>query len=251
MKKILVVGELGEDIFVYGDVKRICPDAPVAVFNPTHRTNNLGMGGNVVENIKSLDETIDVVHWYQSEKITKTRMVETKSNQMLLRVDEGENEVVHPLVFLSPKKNDTITEFNAIIISDYNKGFVTTDMIKRISELHDLVVLDSKKKLDGETIKNVKFIKLNELEYNNNIKLVYENPEKFIITLGSKGCQYNGVLYPSNNPKETIDVSGAGDTFISSFTIKYLETMDIPKSLTYANEMAAIVVSQRGVTTPK
>ena len=251
MKKILVVGEVGKDIFVYGDVKRICPEAPVPVFNPTHQIENVGMGGNVVENIKSLDKTIDVVLWHQTEKIIKTRMVENKSNQMLLRIDEGENDFVHPLVFLSPKKNDTISESDAIIISDYNKGFVTTDIIKRLSELHYLVILDTKKKLDAETIKNVKFIKLNENEYNNNIKLVYENPKKFIITLGSKGCQYDGILYPSVNPKETIDVSGAGDTFISSFTIKYLETMDIPKSLIYANEMAAIVVSQRGVTTPK
>jgi sugar/nucleoside kinase (ribokinase family) len=46
-------------------------------------------------------------------------------------------------------------------------------------------------------------------------------------------------------------VSGAGDTFISSFTLKYLETKNIEKSLQFANEMASIVVSQRGVTTPK
>jgi D-beta-D-heptose 7-phosphate kinase/D-beta-D-heptose 1-phosphate adenosyltransferase len=82
MRKILVVGEVGKDIFVYGDVKRICPEAPVPVFNPTHQSENLGMGGNVVENIKSLDKTIDVVLWHQTEKITKTRMVENKSNQM-------------------------------------------------------------------------------------------------------------------------------------------------------------------------
>lgn len=251
MTKILVIGELGQDVFIYGDVKRVCPEAPVPVFNPTHQTSNLGMSGNVVENLRSLNPNIDLVHWHQPEKITKTRMVESKSNQMLLRIDDGENEPIHPLVFLSPKKNETIKESDAIIISDYNKGFVKKDLIIRISELHNFVILDTKKKLDVETIKKVKFIKLNESEYLNNLKLVHENPEKFIITLGSKGCQYNGVLYPSNNPKETIDVSGAGDTFVASFTVKYLETKDAPTSLKYANEMAAIVVSQRGVTTPK
>lgn len=251
MTKILVIGELGQDVFVYGNVNRICPEAPVPIFNPTHQTTNSGMGGNVVENLKSLNSNIDVVHWHQPEKIIKTRMVESKSNQMLLRIDEGENVEIHPLVFLSPKKNDTIRESDAVIMSDYNKGFIKKELIKRISELHRLVILDTKKKLDSETIKSVKFIKLNESEYINNLKLVHENPEKFIITLGSKGCQYNGVLYPSNNPKETIDVSGAGDTFVASFTVKYLETKDVPTSLKYANEMAAIVVSQRGVTTPK
>lgn len=251
MTKILVIGELGQDVFVYGNVNRICPEAPVPIFNPTHQTTNSGMGGNVVENLKSLNPNIDVVHWHQPEKITKTRMVESKSNQMLLRIDEGENTEIHPLVFLSPKKNETISESDAVIISDYDKGFIKKELIKRISDLHRLVILDTKKKLDIDTIKSVKFIKLNESEYINNLKLVHENPEKFIITLGSKGCQYNGVLYPSNNPKETIDVSGAGDTFVASFTVKYLETKDVPTSLIHANEMAAIVVSQRGVTTPK
>jgi D-beta-D-heptose 7-phosphate kinase/D-beta-D-heptose 1-phosphate adenosyltransferase len=250
MKKILVVGELCEDIFVYGDVKRICPEAPVPVFNPTHRTVNKGMGGNVVENLKSLDSTADIVHWHQETIITKTRMVETKSNQMMLRIDEGENVEIQPMIFLSPKKNSTIKESDVIIISDYDKGFVKNELIKKLSELHPLVVLDTKKKLDIETIKNVKFIKLNEIEYLNNLKLVHENPEKFIITLGPKGCRYNNVDYPSPKPKDTIDVSGAGDTFISSFTLKYLETKNIEKSLQFANEMASIVVSQRGVTTP-
>jgi len=209
------------------------------------------MGGNVVENLKSLDSYADVVHWHQSEVIKKTRMVETKSNQMLLRVDEGEKVSISPMIFISPKKNTTISESDAIIISDYDKGFIKPELIKRISDLHPLVLLDTKKKLDSETIKNVKFIKLNETEYQNNLKLVYENPQKFIITLGSKGCQYNNVIYPSPQPKETIDVSGAGDTFIASFTTKYLKTKDVVESLEFANKMASIVVSQRGVTTPK
>jgi ribokinase len=59
-----------------------------------------------------------------------------------------------------------------------------------------------------------------------------------------------GVVYPSPDPKETIDVSGAGDTFTASFTLKYLETKDVSESIIFANKMASIVVSKRGVTTP-
>jgi sugar/nucleoside kinase (ribokinase family) len=61
---------------------------------------------------------------------------------------------------------------------------------------------------------------------------------------------YQGVVYPSPNPQETIDVSGAGDTFTSSFILKYYQTRDVKTSITYANEMSAIVVSKRGVATP-
>ncbi len=68
--------------------------------------------------------------------------------------------------------------------------------------------------------------------------------------MGSKGAQYMGEIFPSPEPKETIDVSGAGDTFTASFTLKYLETKDVKESIIYANKMASIVVSKRGVTTP-
>jgi sugar/nucleoside kinase (ribokinase family) len=61
---------------------------------------------------------------------------------------------------------------------------------------------------------------------------------------------YQGIVYPSPNPQETIDVSGAGDTFTSSFILKYYETKNVKTSIIYANEMSSIVVSKRGVATP-
>jgi sugar/nucleoside kinase (ribokinase family) len=68
--------------------------------------------------------------------------------------------------------------------------------------------------------------------------------------MGSKGAVYENTSYPTLNPKETIDVSGAGDTFTASFILKYYETKDIPNSIVFANKMSSIVVSKRGVTTP-
>ena len=50
--KITVIGELCEDIFVYGETKRLSPEAPVPVFNPFYTDKNPGMAGNVVENLK-------------------------------------------------------------------------------------------------------------------------------------------------------------------------------------------------------
>jgi ribokinase len=71
-----------------------------------------------------------------------------------------------------------------------------------------------------------------------------------VVTLGMKGAMYNNVNYPSPSPKQTIDVSGAGDTFVASFITKIYETDDISDSIKFANEMASIVVSKRGVATP-
>ena len=250
MKKILVIGELGEDVFVYGQVKRICPEAPVPVFNPVKEVRNPGMAGNVVENLIALDPTADIVHLHQPEKITKTRIVEGKSNQMLVRIDDGELNPILPLLLLSPRNVDTIQESDIIILSDYDKGYLIPEMITKISSMNSLTILDTKKKLTEDVIKNITFVKLNENEYQNNIDLVNQYPEKFLITLGSKGCKHNEVVYPSPRPQETIDVSGAGDTFVASFSVKYLETKDIEKSLIFANEMSSIVVSKKGVSTP-
>ena len=40
MNKVLVIGDSCEDVFIYGDIERICPEAPVPVFTPTHTTKN-------------------------------------------------------------------------------------------------------------------------------------------------------------------------------------------------------------------
>ena len=71
-----------------------------------------------------------------------------------------------------------------------------------------------------------------------------------IITLGDRGASYNDMVYPSPSPKETIDVSGAGDTFTAAFILNYYKTKNVGDSIIYANQMASIVVSKRGVVTP-
>jgi bifunctional ADP-heptose synthase (sugar kinase/adenylyltransferase) len=250
MVKALVIGELGTDRFVYCKITRLCPEAPVPVLNPVEIKENKGMAGNVVENLNALSNDIEVVHWHQSTKIEKTRFVEKKSNQMITRVDDGEIEKCDTLNFLSPRQKKTIDKSDFVIISDYNKGYLDSNIIDEISKLAKLTIMDTKKKLSGSMIMDIDFVKLNETEYQNNKELVDLYPEKFIITLGSEGCMYNHVVYPSSNPKETIDVSGAGDTFTASFILKYHETNDIPTSLKFANDMASIVVSKRGVATP-
>ena len=76
------------------------------------------------------------------------------------------------------------------------------------------------------------------------------DPKNIIVTLGSQGAYYNGELIPQNNPQQTIDVSGAGDTFVAAFAVKFLETLEEKVSIEYANKISSIVVSKRGVVTP-
>lgn len=250
MVKILIIGELCTDVYVYGDVNRLSPEAPIPVINPVRYVRNSGMAGNVYQNIISLVDNSEVIHWSQSEDITKTRYVHEKSNQMLLRVDEGELNPVSPLTFLSDDMLQTIRNSDLIIISDYNKGYLTEEMIIKISEEAKVSLLDTKKKLDANTIKNITFVKLNEIESKYNQELVEKYPEKFILTLGSKGAKYKDRIYPSNKPQETIDVSGAGDSFIASFGLMYLKTSNIERSIEFANDVCSDVVNKRGVSLP-
>ena len=69
---ITVIGELCDDIFVYGETKRLSPEAPVPVFNPIHTETNPGMAGNVVENLKALDKNIVVNFIHQKSSMSKT-----------------------------------------------------------------------------------------------------------------------------------------------------------------------------------
>ena len=83
---ILVIGDSCEDVFIYGDIERISPEAPVPVFKPTHEEKNGGMARNVAENVESLDMHIHTVT--NKNSIIKKRYVENRSGQMVLRVDE-------------------------------------------------------------------------------------------------------------------------------------------------------------------
>lgn len=242
---VLVIGEFCEDVFVYGKTIRLSPEAPVPVFNPIRTIKNSGMAGNVFNNIKSLDNKA-IVHLVRQVGIMrKTRYVDDKSNHMFMRVDEGEE-----FTKLYDKEFD-VSNYDVVIVSDYNKGFLSNEHLIQIGKTcTGISIIDSKRKLTQEIIDVYDFIKVNEHEYHNNNEILHKNLEKVIITLGKEGVCYKQINYPSPSPKETIDVSGAGDTFTASFAIKYFETKVIEMAIEYANYMSAIVVSKRGVVTP-
>jgi len=248
MKKILVIGELCYDVFIYGECKRLSPEAPVPVFTPIDRQVSKGMAGNVVRNIVAITDEYELDCICQDGIIIKTRYVDKGSNHMFLRVDEGEFDAM-PQFVLTDYRKELIKQADAVIVSDYNKGFLTEESLYEIAKLAKKSFLDTKKKLSPETILAYTYVKLNEEEFKKNETNERKLLLKMIATLGSKGAKYMGTLYPVE-AKETIDVSGAGDTFLAAFVIKYLQTQDVDISITFANKMCSTVVSKRGVSTP-
>lgn len=248
---VLVVGESCDDIFIYGDVKRLSPEAPVPVFQKTHNTVNKGMAHNVVNNLQNLGVNTSFIT--NTEAITKTRFIDESYNHMFLRVDDDCKLVKINLSQLPDQTWDVEGErlycIDAVVISDYNKGFLLTEDIEYICNSYSIpIFLDTKKKL-GNWVKNVSYLKINYQEYLNNKTFFEENPdilEKTIITKGKYGCEFNGNIY-STKKVEVKDVVGAGDTFLAGLVFKYIQTNDIDESIKFANICSTNVVQKRGV----
>jgi D-beta-D-heptose 7-phosphate kinase/D-beta-D-heptose 1-phosphate adenosyltransferase len=251
--RVLVIGDSCQDIFVYGDITRISPEAPIPVFVPSHTEDNDGMARNVSHNVEALEMHISTIS--NKNGIVKRRYVDNRSGQMVLRVDEHDyceridKEVLETIRNnkCKPHFND-VTEVDAIIISDYCKGFLEEDDIQFICENNDNVFVDTKKKL-GKWIEFADYIKINELEYKKNHEILSDGFEdKLIVTLGSKGCRWNGKEFLVEEVPVK-DVSGAGDTFLAGLVRGYLDTQDISKAIQFAQKCTTIVVQKHGVAT--
>jgi bifunctional ADP-heptose synthase (sugar kinase/adenylyltransferase) len=241
MNKILVIGDSCLDEYIYCTTDRFCPDAPVPILKPESFVSALGMAGNVVDNLKALDCDGWLVS--NANHIKKTRYVDSRTNHMFIRVDEGEDDVF-PIAKKSLEDID-FDEFDAVIISDYCKGFIDEDTIKYISKQHSLTFLDTKKTL-GDYVDNISFIKINDVEYKyneGNISSYWS--QKMIITRGSRGAEYKGKIYPVKEV-DVRDTSGAGDTFLAGLVSEYLKNKDIVKAIKFANKCATQVVQKKG-----
>ena len=239
--KILVIGETCKDVFNYGKVERLCPEAPVPVFNLLYTTENKGMAGNVVDNLISLGADATLLTNFNWNEISKTRFIEKKTNHMFIRLDCNDEKY--------GKCDLSTIDYNlwdAIIISDYNKGFLSKEDIQTISKNHQLTFLDTKKPI-GKWCEDISFIKINNFELSKAEEITEKLNSKLIVTLGGDGAKHKNKIYPV--PKVEIkDLSGAGDTFISGLTTKFVETKNIDIAIKFANECATKVVQKAGVS---
>jgi D-beta-D-heptose 7-phosphate kinase/D-beta-D-heptose 1-phosphate adenosyltransferase len=247
--KILIIGDSCEDKFIYGDVVRLAPEGPVPIFNPDFAKSNGGMALNVKANINAIGATSTLIT--QTEHIIKTRFIDERTNTLLLRVDE-ESKVsrIHTNIKNSVTNNIfNNTTYDAIIISDYCKGFLTESDIFDISSRNRNVFLDTKKIL-GVWCSECDFIKINHTEYDrtrhtiDNLKI----DNKLIITHSDKGCEYQSKMFPVEKVNIK-DVSGAGDTFISGLVCEFIRTQDIEMAIKFAQDCATKVVQKKGVCT--
>ena len=247
--KILVIGDSCFDVFTYGQTLRLAPEGPAPVFNPLRKITNGGMALNVQKNIEAIGVTADLIT--QKESIHKERFIDERTNTLLLRVDNNDKASRIERSILEGIKNNCYLgmHYDAIIISDYCKGFLTEEDIDEISKYNFNIFLDTKKIL-GEWCKYVSFIKINHVEYDRTKHTIDEIGiyDQMIITRSDEGCEYKNILYPVEKVNIK-DVSGAGDTFISGLVCEYVASKEIIKAIKFAQYCATIVVQKKGVCT--
>lgn len=237
--KILLLGDDCIDIYQYGTVDRISPEAPVPVFKFEYEEQKRGMAGNVKNNLESLGCDVDYLYNATS---TKTRLIDKRSNQHIARIDNDVNAQPFEFVTAIPPIYD------AIVISDYNKGSITYELIEQLrKEFKGPIFVDTKKqyldRFDGC------IVKINELEYKNR----YTVNDTLIVTLGSKGAMIvNGIeeKHFSAVESQVVDVTGAGDTFLAALTYEYLRYSNLDKAIMFAIRASAVTVNHMGVYAP-
>ena len=242
--KILLIGESCLDIYIKGEVNRISPEAPVPVLLKKEKEVKLGMLGNVACNLKSMLPSACLYTVTNDEsQIKKTRLIDKKSNYQMIRLDEDELEDV--------LTEDAIPkyDYDAVVISDYNKGFIRKSDIEWLClKFKNTKIFVDTKKSDLSNFKNC-LIKINETEKLNVQSLPGKNSE-LVVTRGDQGYYYDGKLHPVKKV-EVHDVCGAGDVFLAAMVARFLETTSLPKALETANNCAALSVTKIGCYTVK
>ena len=299
-KRILIIGDLILDRYIWGKVDRISPEAPVPVVEVTREDFLLGGASNVANNVVALggratvvgiignDRAGDVLmnlldkQGIQSHGVfrsSRTTIVKTRiiaHNQQVVRFDREEKGRLDGKISKTLLKylRGAIPDHDAVIISDYKKGIVFSELIKEVlrsaKPCHIFVSVDPKVG-HFNLYKNVSLITPNLMEASlaSGIEIVDEKSlinagkkllknlscDAVLITRGEQGMslfEKEKVIHIPTVTKDVYDVTGAGDTVIAAFTLAYVAGASMKNSAVIANHAAGIVVGKVGtaVATP-
>ncbi len=236
----MLIGDTCEDIYVYGRVDRISPEAPVPVFVPRYNIHKDGMAGNVRKNLEALGCTVNFLH---GESSKKRRFIDERSKQHLMRVDEDVES--NPITFETAIPG----VYDAIVISDYNKGTVTYELIEELVKEVNVPIFIDTKKTDLARLSGC-YVKINKLEQSRATSH-HPEPDHLIVTHGGDGAFWNGWVYPAEIVGDVTDVCGAGDTFLAALVYEFLQTNSMPEAIKFANKASAVTVQHVGVYAPR
>lgn len=290
MSKITVLWDVMLDKFTYGSVKRLNPEAPVPLINIDREEYKLGGAANVAANIASLSEGVSLVWvvWddmngriFQTlcgdngvrfqpimsshPTITKQRFIESTYEQQLLRVDyeqrlqldsQEESEMVRAVESGDP---------SFIVVSDYNKGIMTRNLMKSFKDRLNTVLVDGKPaniqlfrwaylikpnfkefcEMIGERIENVD----SEIEKHGKV-FAKDFGSNLVVTRWSKWATLITKTWEAHHlhtqAQQVFDVTWAGDTFLATIAWALENWHTLIEAVKLGNKASGIVVGKVG-----
>ena len=312
--KVLVIGDLILDEYIWGKVERISPEAPVPVVWANKRTHVPGGAANVANNIRSFEAEVYLAGVIGSDNNARVLLSELKKkkintqgifvdperyttvktriisgHQQVVRVDWEHTDVLRKetthKIFNFIK--DNIDDFDAIIIEDYGKGVINAQLLEGVillAQTHKKIVTVDPKEDHFQYYRQVTAITPNRKELENAVRnlkikdnknklklesdklftdkdidiagrqiLEYLGLDSLLVTLGEQGMKlFEKGKNPTHIPtvaQEVFDVSGAGDTVISTFTLGLCAGANKLEAAHIANFAAGIVVGKIGTAT--
>ncbi|KGQ69336.1 heptose 1-phosphate adenyltransferase [Chelonobacter oris] len=291
--KVLVLGDVMLDRYWFGATNRISPEAPVPVVRVQNNEERAGGAANVAMNIAALNVAVKLVGLIGQDEpgqalekilrqqhigcdfvalnthptITKLRIL--SRHQQLLRLDFEENFHDVQSAVLLEKLQQSVTEYGALILSDYGKGTLNdVQKMIQIARRAGVPVLIDPKGTDFERYRGATLLTPNLSEFEavvgqcidermlleKGLKLIADYElEALLVTRSEKGMT---LLRPNAEPfhlpteaKEVFDVTGAGDTVISVLATALADGRSLEEACYLANVAAGIVVAKLGTST--
>ena len=212
--KIIVIGDIIIDRYVFGTSERLSPEAPVPVVQQERVTETLGGAGLVYNNLLSLGVDVDLFE-YSHQKSVKTRVI--CDGHYITRIDD--DIFMEGCDTIGLLQDIDFTLYDYAILSDYNKGLLgmSFEIIEHINNTSNCkVIVDPKRPADN--FKGAWLVKPNDLEFT---KFQFNRWQGNIITTNADKsviATIDNVTY--DIPVETVevsDVTGAGDCFLAAF----------------------------------
>ncbi|MCL5978696.1 MAG: D-glycero-beta-D-manno-heptose-7-phosphate kinase [Nitrospirae bacterium] len=305
-KRILIIGDLILDRFIYGKVSRISPEAPVPVVDVVSESFLLGGAANVANNIIALGGKVSVAGiigkdtagrimkgLFEDRNINTEGIIEDKRpttvkarviahSQQVVRFDREDRKRLEgkSLAYLTDYIKKAIKKHDAVIISDYKKGVISSSLIKAVVKYakpaNTFVAVDPKVG-HFHFYKNVSLITPNIMEasHGSGIEIKDEKSllkagkallnrlacKSVLITRSEEGMS----LFERTSSKDikvthiptvaqkVFDVTGAGDTVIAAIALASTAGASLEDAAIIANHAAGIVVGEVGtaVATPE
>lgn len=290
--RLLFIGDLMLDQYWTGSTKRISPEAPVPIINIQHNQEGLGGAANAALNARTLgaqvsiagiigtDSNGDVIKRLLNQSgieqkhlesplektITKLRII--SQNQQMIRADFESPFSQESAEQLTDKIIHSIDDYQAIVLSDYNKGTLAQcQNIIQKARANNIPVIVDPKGTDFSRYKGATIITPNLSEFEaivghcDNKETVIEKAQGLIkeldldallVTLSENGmmlCNKEGKYQHYNAlAREVFDVTGAGDTVIATLATAIAADLNLEQSVALANTAASIVVSRLGAS---